>query len=235
MDSIDNLTQRLHSVHDRISKSTLQANRSPASVRLLAVSKGQPLVKLQAAYGAGQRAFGESYLQEALQKIASLQHADIEWHFIGRLQSNKIAAVSTHFQWLHSLSSVAHARKLHRSHPADQAPLNVCIQVNLSGETSKSGITERDLEHLADEIAALDGLRLRGLMTMPNPGASAERQRADYQRLRILQQQLNHQGFDLDTLSMGMSADYETAIAEGATIVRIGTAIFGPREYKTST
>jgi pyridoxal phosphate enzyme (YggS family) len=198
-------------------------------VRLLAVSKTKPAAAVAAAYAAGQRAFGENYLQEAMGKIEALAELDIEWHFIGRLQSNKTRPVAEHFAWVHGLAELRHAERLAAQRPAGREPLNICLQVNLSGETSKAGVDEHALPALAAAVAALPGLRLRGLMTMPDPQSPPAAQRALFARLRRLRDQLNAAGLALDTLSMGMSADLEDAIAEGATWVRVGTAIFGSR------
>ncbi len=229
MNNPDNLAQQLDILHDRISTVAIESGQNPDKIQLLAVSKKQPLEKLRAAYDAGQRAFGESFIQEALSKIEQLSDKDIHWHFIGRLQSNKISKIARHFDWVHSLSSLDHAKKLSSCRPEDLPPINVCIQVNLSKETSKSGIASDELADLATEIGRCSGLQLRGLMTMPNPMASTEQQQNDYTILNELQQHLNDQGFNLDTLSMGMSNDYPLAIAAGATIIRIGTALFGSR------
>ena len=203
--------------------------RAPDSVTLLAVSKTKPASDILAAYRAGQRAFGENYLQDALPKIRALRGNDIEWHFIGRLQSNKTAEISRHFAWVHSLDSLKHAQRLSAQRPADMPPLQVCVQVNLSGEFSKGGVERADLAELAAAVARLPGLRLRGLMTMPDPGSDPAAQRAVFAALRKLFEELRAAGLDLDTLSMGMSADMEAAIAEGSTMVRVGTDIFGAR------
>lgn len=203
--------------------------RTPDSVTLLAVSKTKPASDILAAYRAGQRAFGENYLQDALPKIQVLRGNDIEWHFIGRLQSNKTAEISRHFAWVHSLDSLKHAQRLSAQRPADMPPLQVCVQVNLSGELSKGGVERADLAELAAAVARLPGLRLRGLMTMPDPGSDPAAQRAVFAALRKLFEELRAAGLDLDTLSMGMSADMEAAIAEGSTMVRVGTDIFGAR------
>ena len=186
-------------------------------------------------HAAGQRFFGESYLQEAMAKVEALASANadgIEWHFIGPLQSNKTQAVATNFAWVHALDRLKIARRLSAQRPADLPPLNVCIQVNISGEASKAGTTLAALPELATAVAALPGLRLRGLMALPARSETLEEQRRPFQRLREALEQLNRDGMALDTLSMGMSGDLEAAIAEGATIVRVGTAIFGARVKK---
>jgi len=185
------------------------------------------------AHAAGQRAFGENYLQEALDKIAALKDRapDIEWHFIGPIQSNKTRPIAENFAWVHSVDRLKIAQRLSEQRPAALAPLNICIQVNVSGEASKSGCAPQDLPALAHAVAALPGLRLRGLMAIPEPASSEAEQRRPLRQLRELAEQLRAEGLALDTLSMGMSADLAAAIAEGATMVRIGTAIFGERHY----
>ena len=223
------IAENLQAVTARIAGAARAAGRDPATVRLLAVSKTKPATDIRAAYRAGQRAFGESYLQEALGKLAELSGLDIEWHFIGRLQSNKTRQVAEHFAWVHGLADLHHAERLAAQRPPDLAPLAVCLQVNLSGEASKGGVAAHDLPALAAAVAVLPGLRLRGLMTMPDPHSPPDVQRAVFGRLRELLTELNRTGLGLDTLSMGMSGDLEAAIAEGATIVRVGTAIFGSR------
>ncbi len=185
------------------------------------------------AYGAGQRVFGENYLQEALDKMAALkeQAPAIEWHFIGPIQSNKTRPIAENFNWVHSVDRLKIAQRLSEQRPSGLPPLNICIQVNVSGEASKSGCSPQDLPALAQAIAGLPGLSLRGLMTIPEPATTEAGQRRPLRTLRELADQLRAQGIALDTLSMGMSADLDAAIAEGATMVRIGTAIFGERHY----
>ena len=200
-------------------------------VTLLAVSKTFAAGAVREAFAAGQRGFGENYVQEALAKIevlADLRPA-IEWHLIGPLQSNKTRAVAEAFDWVHSVDRLKIAERLAAQRPADRAPLQVCLQVNVSGETSKSGIAPDELPVLARAVATLPRLRLRGLMSIPEPAGDFEAQRRPHRRLRELLEALNREGLALDTLSMGMSADLEAAIAEGATLVRVGTAIFGGR------
>ena len=196
---------------------------------LLAVSKTKPASDVLAAYQAGQRRFGENYLQDALPKIRELTDTDIEWHFIGHLQSNKAPEISRHFAWVHGLDQLRHAERLSERRPEGLRPLQVCLQVNLSGEASKGGVAPDALPGLAQAVDRLPGLRLRGLMTMPDPNSGRDSQRRIFARLRALLVELQEQGLELDTLSMGMSGDMEDAIAEGATIVRIGTDIFGAR------
>jgi len=202
-------------------------------VDLLAVSKGQPPAALAAAHAAGQRRFGESYLQEALAKRDALGGLAAEWHFIGPMQSNKAKRIAAHFDWVHSLDRADLAERLHRHRPAALPPLEVCIQVNVSGEASKRGVAPEEVPALAEVVAGLPRLRLRGLMTIPAPERDPARQRAAFALLRTLLEALRARGHaGLDTLSMGMSADLEAAVAEGATIVRVGTAVFGPRPAK---
>ena len=226
---MNDIPKRLQSVTGRIRKAAIAAGRQPADVALLAVSKTRPVDDVRIAYAAGQRRFGENYLQDALPKIRALADTDIEWHFIGRLQSNKAAEVSRHFAWVHGLDQLRHAERLSDRRPGGMPPLEVCLQVNLSGEASKGGIVADALPELARAVARLPNLRLRGLMTMPDPDSPTELQRQTFARLHELLTDLRGQRLTLDTLSMGMSGDMEDAIAEGATIVRIGTDIFGAR------
>jgi len=226
---MNQIPERLKRVRNRIAEAATARGRRPEEVSLLAVSKTKPVDDILAAYRAGQRAFGENYLQDALPKIQAIREPGIEWHFIGRLQSNKTADISRHFAWVHGLDRLKHAQRLSRQRPTDLPPLQVCLQVNLSREPSKGGVAPQDAERLAAAVARLPGLRLRGLMTMPDPTSDAAAQRAVFAGLRGLFEQLRAAGLDLDTLSMGMSADMEAAIAEGSTLVRIGTDIFGAR------
>lgn len=223
----------LQAVKRRINDACSLAGRDPATVTLLAVSKTFPPALLRAAYAAGQRAFGESYVQEALPKQAALADLDIEWHFIGPLQSNKTRHVAEHFSWVHSLDRLKIAERLATQRPRELAPLNVCVEVNVSGEASKSGCAPDEAAALCRAVVALPRLRLRGLMTIPAPSANPDDARPQFARLRALYERLNQQGLMLDTLSMGMSDDLEAAILEGATIVRVGTAIFGERRPKS--
>jgi pyridoxal phosphate enzyme (YggS family) len=223
------IAARLATVRARIAAAAAACGRDPTSVQLLAVSKTKPAEAIAEAYAAGQRAFGENYLQEAQAKMAALADLAIEWHFIGRLQSNKTRAVAAAFAWVHSLAELRHAERLSQQRPANLGPLNLCLQVNVSGEASKGGVAVADLETLAHAVTKLDRLRLRGLMTMPDPNTPRPTQRRSFARLRELRDALNDQGLRLDTLSMGMSNDLEDAIAEGSTLVRVGTAIFGAR------
>ncbi len=219
----------LQAVLARIADACKRSGRPPESVRLLAVSKTWPVDCVLAAAAAGQRAFGENYVQEGVAKAAAT--GDLEWHFIGPLQSNKTKAVAEHFAWVHSIDRLKVAERLAAQRPADLPPLQVCIQVNVSGEASKSGCRPDETEALCRAVAALPRLRLRGLMAIPEPTDDVAAQRAAFGRLRQLREDLRAAGLDLDTLSMGMSHDLEAAVAEGATIVRIGTAIFGERSY----
>lgn len=209
----------------------VEAGRRADDVRLLAVSKTFAPDALREAYRAGQTCFAESYAQEALDKIASLHELPIEWHYIGPIQSNKTRAIAENFAWVHSVDRLKIAERLSGQRPAHLPPLQVCLQVNISGEASKGGISPNNVGALAHAVAKLPNLKLRGLMAVPAPSDDAAAQRLPFAELRKLRDQLNRQGLHLDTLSMGMSHDFAAAIAEGATIVRIGTAIFGGRDY----
>ncbi len=224
------LQRRYYEVRERIARACRQAGRDPATVALVAVSKQQPAEALAALATLGQRIFGESYVQEALAKQTALAHLPLEWHFIGPLQGNKTRTVAERFHWVHSVDRERIARRLNEQRPEALGPLQVCIQVNLSGEASKSGVAPEGLIPLAEFVEACPRLRLRGLMTLPARSEDLEQQRRPFARLRGLQQRLaDHLGRPLDTLSMGMSADLEAAVMEGATWVRVGTALFGPR------
>jgi len=215
---------RLAALHQRMAAACARAGRPPGAVTLLAVGKAQPAAALAAAAAAGQRDFAENYAQEALAKIAALPRADLRWHFIGPLQANKTADVAQHFDWVHGVDREKIARRLAEQRGVSLPPLNVCVQVNISGEASKSGVAPGDAAALCRVVAALPRLRLRGLMAIPAPGAG----RDAYRALRELYESLRRE-FELDTLSAGMSDDFEAAIAEGSTMIRIGTALFGPR------
>ena len=225
------ITERLQQVRAEIHRAEQAAQRLPGSVQLLAVSKSHGVAEIQEVVAAGQTAFGESYLQDAMPKIAALAGAGIEWHFIGPIQSNKTAQIASYFDWVHSIDRLKIAQRLNDQR-GDRPPLNVCIQVNTSGESSKSGISVPELPALAKAITQLPHLKLRGLMTIPAPEPDPQQQRRPFHQLKLCLDQLNQTGMTLDTLSMGMSDDLGAAIAEGATIVRIGTAIFGPRPSK---
>jgi pyridoxal phosphate enzyme (YggS family) len=206
------------------------ARRAPGDILLLAVSKTIPAERIAEAHAAGQRAFGENHAQEAVEKITVLAELPLEWHFIGPIQSNKTRIITQHFGWVHGVEREKIAERLNAARPEGMAPLNVCIQVNVSAEASKSGVAPGDEAKLAEAIARLPRLRLRGLMAIPEPTVDVTLQRRRFALLRELKDGLRARGHALDTLSMGMSDDFEAAILEGATIVRIGTAIFGARK-----
>jgi pyridoxal phosphate enzyme (YggS family) len=215
-------------VEARIRAAALAVQRDVTSIHLLAVSKTKPAAALREAYAAGVRDFGENYLQEARAKQLELADLPLSWHFIGPIQSNKTRDIAEHFAWVHSVDRLKIAQRLSEQRPAELPPLNICIQVNVSGEASKSGCTPADLPALANAISALPRLKLRGLMAIPEPTEDRAEQDAAFATVRQLQESLN---LGLDTLSMGMSHDLESAIAQGATWVRIGTALFGARDY----
>ena len=215
-------------VEARIRAAALAVQRDVTSIHLLAVSKTKPAAALREAYAAGIRDFGENYLQEARAKQVELAELPLCWHFIGPIQSNKTRDIAEHFAWVHSVDRLKIAQRLSEQRPANLPPLNICIQVNVSGEASKSGCTPADLPALAAAISALPRLKLRGLMAIPEPTEDRAEQDAAFATVRTLQESLN---MGLDTLSMGMSHDLESAIAQGATWVRIGTALFGARDY----
>ena len=229
------ISSNLQAVRNNISTAAQASAREPSAVKLLAVSKTCNAQAILEAARAGQNAFGENYEQEAIDKIDALRreypHLALEWHFIGPIQSNKTRPIAEHFDWVHSVDREKIARRLSDQRPADLPPLNVCIQVNISGENSKSGVSPEHVAELARKIAAMPHLKLRGLMAIPEPETDPVKQRIPYRRMRQLYDALRDQGMDVDTLSMGMTDDMDAAIAEGATIVRIGTAIFGPRDY----
>jgi len=225
MSVVDNL----HNVRARIAAAAAAHGRAASEVALLAVSKTHPPELIRAAHGAGQRAFGENYVQEALAKMERLRDLELEWHFIGALQSNKTRAVAENCDWIHTVDRERIGRRLAAQRPHGRGPLNVCLEVNVSGEASKAGVAPGEALALARTLAPLPGLRLRGLMCVPAATDDAARQRQAFCTLARLLQELNAAGLALDTLSMGMTADLEAAIAEGSTLVRIGTGIFGPR------
>jgi hypothetical protein len=220
------LPERLQGVTGRVAAAARAAGRDPASVRLVAVSKTFAADRVREAASAGQRDFGENYVQEALDKIEALADLPLTWHFIGPIQSNKTRAIAEHFDWVHSVDRLKIAERLSAQRPPDRPPLQVCLQVNVSGEATKSGVPPAEVASLARAVAQLPGLRLRGLMAIPEPTDDVTLQRARFRMLRGLH---DAAGVPLDTLSMGMSDDLESAIAEGATIVRVGRAIFGER------
>jgi PLP dependent protein len=228
------LSANLQAVRERIDLACLNAGRNPTSVSLLAVSKTFPADAVAALAAAGQHAFGENYVQEGCAKVMTLASLGLEWHFIGPLQSNKSRLVANHFNWVHSVDRLKIAQRLSEQREPHHAPLNVCIQVNVSGEASKSGAEPELVEALALEIAGLPRLRLRGLMAIPEPTDDENLLRGRFAQLRSLRDTLNDRyALALDTLSMGMSSDLDIAIAEGATMVRVGTAIFGNRDKPT--
>lgn len=222
------IAENISTLAERIRSEAQAVQRDPASVGLLAVSKTKPASDLREAFDAGLRDFGENYLQEALGKQAELSDLPLIWHFIGPIQSNKTRAIAENFAWVHSVDRLKIAQRLSEQRPPALPPLNICIQVNVSGEASKSGCSPEDLPALAQAICALPNLKLRGLMAIPEPTDDRDEQNASFAAVSTLQAQL---GLPLDTLSMGMSHDLEAAIAQGATWVRIGTALFGARNY----
>ena len=225
------IASNLQAVNNAIAQAAHMAQRRTEEVVLLAVSKTFSAAAVREACQAGQRVFGESYVQEALGKIGELRGLPLEWHFIGPVQSNKTRAIAENFAWVHGVDRLKIAERLSAQRPQKLPPLNVCLQVNVSGENSKGGVAPDEAAGLAQAIAHLPHLRLRGLMAIPAPAEGVEAQRKPFAQLRELMAQLNARGLALDTLSMGMSHDLEAAVLEGATIVRVGTAIFGRRDY----
>ncbi|MDD2701730.1 MAG: YggS family pyridoxal phosphate-dependent enzyme [Sideroxydans sp.] len=225
------ILSNLQAVRRAVTEAATAAGRPLGAVHLLAVSKTFSAAAVREAYQAGQTAFGENYLQEALDKIGALHDLPLEWHFIGPIQSNKTRPVAEHFAWVHGVDRLKIAERLSAQRPAAMPPLNICLQVNVSGEASKSGVAPEAVLQLAMDVARLPRLKLRGLMAIPAPTDDPARQRAPFVQMRELLETMNAQGMRLDTLSMGMSHDFAVAIQEGATIVRIGTAIFGARNY----
>lgn len=220
---------QLQTVLDRMAAACHAAGRSATEVSLLAVSKTFPATAVAEAFRAGQRAFGENYIQEGVEKIAALRDLPIEWHCIGPIQSNKTRLVAEHFDWVHTVDRLKIAQRLSEQRPSDKAPLQVCIQVNVDAGENKSGVSPADALALAQQVALLPGLRLRGLMCIPEPAPDFVAACAVLTRVRALFDALNKEGLDLDTVSMGMSADLEAAIQAGSTLVRVGSAIFGGR------
>jgi len=227
--SMSTIETRLQAVHDRIARAADAAGRQPDHIRLIAVSKTFSAQAVRAAAAWGQRGFGENYAQEGIDKMLELGDPGLEWHFIGPIQSNKTRLLAAHFHWVQSVDRLKVAERLAQQRPPHLPPLQVCIQVNVSGEATKSGVEPSALVALGNEVAVLPGLRLRGLMTIPAPTPDLASQRRQFRRLRELRDELADRGLPLDTLSMGMSDDLEAAIAEGATMVRVGRAIFGER------
>ena len=219
-------------MRERIAAAAVRAGRDPKSVQLLAVSKAQPLAAVETAWARGQTDFGENYLQDASPKVAAFAGRAAVWHFIGALQSNKSREVATWFQWMHTLDRDSIARRLSEQRPASAPALQVCLQVNVSGESSKGGVVPERVAALAEAVTGLPRLKLRGLMAIPAPAEGIEEQRKPFRAMRELLDDLKRRGHDVDTLSMGMSDDLEAAVLEGSTIVRVGTAIFGARSPK---
>ncbi|MCP4490804.1 MAG: YggS family pyridoxal phosphate-dependent enzyme [Gammaproteobacteria bacterium] len=226
---MQNIEKNLSSIRQQISLTAIKYSRDPREILLLAVSKKKPASDIRTAYACGQCDFGENYLQEAEQKIVELNDLDISWHFIGAVQSNKTKAVAQGFSWVHCIDRLKIARRLSEQRSPSMPALNVCIQVNIEQEDSKSGVSLPEVPELARQIAVLPNLRLRGLMTIPAPVDDFESQRKPFSRLREMLETLNQNGLNCDTMSMGMTHDMPAAIAEGATLVRIGTAVFGER------
>lgn len=223
------ISERLQAVRAGIDTAAISAGRDPQQVHLLAVSKAHPATAIREAFAAGQRRFGENYLQEALDKQMQLGDLAIEWHFIGPIQSNKTQPIARHFDWAHSVDRLKIAQRLSMARPDHLPPLQICLQVNVSKEETKSGLAAEEAAELAHAVSALPHLQLRGLMAIPAPTSDVDLQRAQFRQVRELFESLQQQGLMLDTLSIGMSDDYPAAIAEGSTMVRIGSAIFGPR------
>lgn len=231
------ISERLQAVQANIAQAmtirgTSKVVNKTGAVTLLAVSKAQPAESLRAAFSAGQKSFGENYLQEALNKQTELADLSIEWHFIGPIQSNKTQPIAQHFSWVHGVDRLKIAQRLNDARPAELPPLQICLQVNISGEASKSGVLPEEISDLAKAVIAMPSLTLRGLMTIPEPTEDVNLQRDRFEQMHTLLENLNQAGYALDTLSMGMSSDYGLAIEEGATIVRVGSAIFGARPTK---
>lgn len=228
----DTIAVHLRAIHARIAAAEQRYGRTPGSVALVAVSKAQPAAAILAAYRAGQRHFGESYLQEALPKQTVLVNHAITWHFIGAIQSNKTHQIARHFAWAHSIDRLKIAERLHEQRPPELPPLNVCIQVNIGAERQKAGVAPTQLASLIEQLLKLSRLKLRGLMVLPPASEDYTEQRGYFHQLKLTFEGLQAQGYPLETLSMGMSTDLEAAIAEGATLVRVGTALFGDRPGK---
>jgi PLP dependent protein len=224
------IAKRLQIVKQRLLRAEAAAGQAPGSVTLVAVSKTQPASRIKEAWDAGQRHFGENYLQEAMAKQAELVALELVWHFIGPIQSNKTRLIAGHFDWVHSVDRFKVAERLNEQRPENLPPLNICLQVNISEEETKSGVSFAELPVLATQVAKLPRLKLRGLMAIPEPSDSMEVQRIPFRRLRLALEALHNPG--MDTLSMGMSDDLDAAVMEGATLVRIGSAIFGVRPAK---
>lgn len=225
-----NIEQNIQQIRQNIADYCYKYRRSIEDIQLLAVSKTKSVELITEAFNCGQRAFGESYSQEALDKMALLQDFDIQWHFIGHIQSNKTRDIASHFDWVHSVDRIKIAQRLNDQRPPERSPLNICLQVNVNRETCKAGVHIEELEQLAQQISQLDRLKLRGLMAIPVKTTSFHQQRRNFKKIRHALEHLQQNLPNLDTLSMGMSNDMEAAIAEGSTMLRIGTAIFGSRD-----
>lgn len=225
-----NIAENLARINDQIRQTETQFQRPTNSVRLIAVSKKKPASDIQTAAAAGQVDFGENYCQEAIEKIQEINNPELVWHFIGPIQSNKTRQIAEYFDWVHTVDRIKIARRLHEARPADMSPLNVCIQVNISGESSKSGIHAEQAADFLDAMQEFDRLKVRGLMALPAPADGIEQQRQPYAHLHECLDQLRQKDAQLNTLSIGTTQDMQAAIAEGATLVRIGTAVFGARD-----
>ncbi|WP_455199690.1 YggS family pyridoxal phosphate-dependent enzyme [Kaarinaea lacus] len=223
------IADNLAKISQRIHKAATAAGREADSVRILAVSKTHSVDKIREAYAAGLTSFGESYVQEAIQKILELNELPLEWHFIGPVQSNKTKSIAEHFHWVQSIDRLKIATRLNEQRPEHLPPLNICVQVNISMEASKSGIVQQALLEFVEQLLDLPRLKLRGLMAIPQKCTDEHQQRAIFRELRQMFDDLNQQGYQLDTLSMGMSNDLEAAVMEGSSMVRVGTGIFGAR------
>lgn len=226
------IEQQLAQVHTRIARAEQRFGRPAGSVALLAATKTCSTSAIRTAVACGQRVFGENYLQEALPKIREMEAENVEWHFIGPIQSNKTRDIAAHFDWVHGVDRLKVAQRLSQQRPVERGPLNICLQVNISDEDSKSGVAPEELAKLAKEVTKIPQISLRGLMTLPAISSDFEEQRRPFRTLHQLWTELRQMGLELDTLSIGMSDDLEAAIAEGATLVRVGTAIFGSRPQK---
>jgi pyridoxal phosphate enzyme (YggS family) len=227
--SVIQITEHLAELRNRVRAALTRSDRDADEILIVAVSKKQPVELIEAVYRAGQFHFGENFVQEAAPKIQRLQQPSLQWHFIGRIQANKTRAIAEHFQWVHTIDRLHVAKRLNAQRPRHAPPLNVFIQVNVDDEPQKAGVHPGEVEPLARAIATFERLRLRGLMILPAATGSVESNRSTFRALRALQRELLARGLPLDSLSMGMSADFEVAIEEGSTCIRIGTAVFGPR------
>ena len=229
-DTMPSISENISTVRAQIAKTAHDYGRDESEISLLAVSKTQSMAKIQEAYAAGQREFGENYVQEAVQKIAELKMPDLVWHFIGPIQSNKTATIAASFDWVHSIDRLKIAQRLSAQRSSAMGRLKVCVQVNLSNEATKSGVTLEQAAQLCQQISALPHLELRGLMAIPAPSETLEQQRRTFEPISLLFKELQNMYPQMDTLSIGMSADFVAAIAQGSTMIRVGTAIFGARD-----